>query len=200
MNKIASLVAVGLVSMASSQLAMAHGSHFVTGTDGNYAKSSNGNCVIFGSGVKGSDCHAKHEEPAPAVVEEAPAPEPVAVTESFTLSGDALFETNSSDLTSAGKASLNEFIAKATGTEGLTIESITVTGHADSRGSDAYNQTLSEKRADTVGYYLGANGIDYSKVTTLGAGETQPVASNDTAAGRAQNRRVELEVSGFTTK
>ena len=67
-------------------------------------------------------------------------------------------------------------------------------GHTDSRGSDAYNQALSERRANSVKEYLQAQGITATRLTARGYGETQAVASNDTAEGRAQNRRVELIV------
>jgi outer membrane protein OmpA-like peptidoglycan-associated protein len=76
---------------------------------------------------------------------------------------------------------------------GLKIE---VEGHTDSVGSDAFNQRLSEQRASTVRDYLVAQGIAQNMVTSQGFGETRPVATNDTNAGRQQNRRVELVVSG----
>ncbi len=69
----------------------------------------------------------------------------------------------------------------------LTVE---IQGHTDSRGSTAYNQRLSENRAQAVKQYLVNNGIAASRLTTVGFGESRPVASNDTEAGRAQNRRV----------
>jgi OmpA family len=71
-----------------------------------------------------------------------------------------------------------------------------VDGHTDSVGSEAYNQQLSEKRAASVRDYLAQQSIPISSVVVRGFGKTQPVASNATAAGRQQNRRVELVVSG----
>lgn len=71
---------------------------------------------------------------------------------------------------------------------------VLVIGHTDSVGSDAYNQKLSEKRATSVKGYLVRKGLRASQLTTRGAGESQPVAPNETADGRAQNRRVELIV------
>ena len=67
-------------------------------------------------------------------------------------------------------------------------------GHTDSTGPDTYNQGLSERRAKSVRDYLVAGGIDASRIETAGYGESQPVADNSTRDGRAQNRRVELEV------
>jgi outer membrane protein OmpA-like peptidoglycan-associated protein len=76
---------------------------------------------------------------------------------------------------------------------GLKLE---VEGHTDSVGSEEYNQRLSENRAGAVRDYLVQQGIRSDTVTARGFGETQPVVSNDSAAGKQQNRRVELVVSG----
>jgi len=69
---------------------------------------------------------------------------------------------------------------------------IEVTGHTDSKGTDAYNMTLSQNRANAVAGYLGGRGVASSRMVVSGAGETRPVASNDNESGRAQNRRVEI--------
>jgi outer membrane protein OmpA-like peptidoglycan-associated protein len=71
---------------------------------------------------------------------------------------------------------------------------IEVAGHTDSQGADQYNQQLSERRASAVAGYLGSHGVKSTRLLTIGAGETRPVASNDTDAGRAANRRVELTI------
>ena len=69
-----------------------------------------------------------------------------------------------------------------------------VGGHTDSQGSDSYNQTLSERRANSVADYLANKGMPRARMVTIGAGEGHPVASNDTEEGRAQNRRVEITI------
>ncbi len=69
---------------------------------------------------------------------------------------------------------------------------VEVAGHTDSVGNDGYNQQLSQRRADAVAGYLNSRGIMRDRMITVGAGETRPVASNDTEAGRASNRRVEI--------
>lgn len=71
---------------------------------------------------------------------------------------------------------------------------IDVYGHTDSTGSDAYNQQLSERRAISVADYLSAHGVQAARIGTRGYGESQPIASNDTDAGRAANRRVEVKI------
>lgn len=69
---------------------------------------------------------------------------------------------------------------------------IEVAGHTDSVGTDAYNQTLSQQRANSVSAYLGSKGVAQQRMIVVGAGESRPIASNDADAGRAQNRRVEI--------
>jgi len=74
-----------------------------------------------------------------------------------------------------------------------------IRGHADSTGTDAYNQTLSEKRAAAVMKYLVDHGIDKARLTAIGFGESRPVASNDTAEGQKLNRRVEIKFNAMGT-
>ena len=69
---------------------------------------------------------------------------------------------------------------------------VEIAGHTDSVGTDAYNQGLSERRANSVAAYLGGHGVMQQRMITVGAGESRPIASNDTVSGRAQNRRVEI--------
>jgi len=75
---------------------------------------------------------------------------------------------------------------------------IDVFGHTDSDGADAYNQTLSERRAAAVADYLVARGVQSARMATRGFGETQPIASNATAEGKASNRRVEIKIAPVT--
>ncbi|WP_313331879.1 OmpA family protein [Sphingobium yanoikuyae] len=75
---------------------------------------------------------------------------------------------------------------------------IDVYGHTDSDGSDAYNQTLSERRAQSVAGYLTSHGVQSARIATRGFGETQPIASNATEEGKAANRRVEIKISPVT--
>jgi len=71
---------------------------------------------------------------------------------------------------------------------------IEVAGHTDNVGSDAYNQQLSVQRANAVAAYLGGKNVIQQRMMIVGAGETHPIATNDTDAGRAQNRRVEITI------
>jgi outer membrane protein OmpA-like peptidoglycan-associated protein len=108
---------------------------------------------------------------------------------------DVLFDTGSATL----KPGTREKLARVSGILLSHPElKVQVEGHTDSVGDDTYNQRLSENRADSVRSYLVGQGIASGAVTTKGFGKTQPVATNDTAAGRQQNRRVELVVAGET--
>ena len=96
-----------------------------------------------------------------------------------------------------GKAKLNDLVSKL---QGMNLEVIIAVGHTDSIGTDAYNQRLSVRRAEAVKAYLVSKGIEANRVYTEGKGEKQPVADNKSAAGRAKNRRVEIEVVGTRNK
>lgn len=106
---------------------------------------------------------------------------------------DVLFDFGKYTLRSGTREKLAKVSGILLAHPGLRIE---VEGHTDSVGSDEFNQRLSEQRASTVRDYLVAQGVPSDMVTSRGFGKTQPVASNDTAAGRQQNRRVEMVVSG----
>ncbi|MCX6625830.1 MAG: OmpA family protein, partial [Acidobacteria bacterium] len=106
---------------------------------------------------------------------------------------DVLFDTAKSSLRPQAREKLAKVAGIVSGHPGLRLD---VEGHTDSVGGEAYNQRLSEQRGSSVRDYLTQQGMPSSSVTAKGLGKTQPVASNDTAAGRQQNRRVELVISG----
>lgn len=99
------------------------------------------------------------------------------------------FDYDKSTLQAAGRPILDEAAEILKSNPDVTVE---VRGYTDSRGSDGYNMRLSERRAQTVKNYLVSRGVPASRLVTRGYGESDPVATNETAAGRAQNRRVEL--------
>lgn len=101
------------------------------------------------------------------------------------------FLPGSTTLTDDAKAVLDPAASALKGQQDLKVE---IGGHTDAQGSDAANQRLSQRRADSVRQYLIDKGVDASRLTAKGYGEAQPVASNDTPAGRAENRRVEFKV------
>jgi outer membrane protein OmpA-like peptidoglycan-associated protein len=106
---------------------------------------------------------------------------------------DVLFDTAKYSLRPLAREKLAKVAGIVSGYPGLRLD---VEGHTDSVGGDDYNQRLSERRGDAVRDYLTQQGVATTSVTAKGFGKTQPVASNDTAQGRQQNRRVELVISG----
>ncbi|MFC5499124.1 outer membrane protein OmpA [Caenimonas terrae] len=130
--------------------------------------------------------------PAPAPAPAAAAPQPPAATK-VTYAADAFFDFDKSVLKPEGKAKLDDLVSKV---KDINLEVIIAVGHTDSVGTDAYNQRLSVRRAESVKAYLVSKGIEKNRVYTEGKGEKQPVADNKTAEGRAKNRRVEIEVVG----
>ncbi len=103
------------------------------------------------------------------------------------FSSKVLFATDKSDLSEKSKSTINDL---ATILNKYPDTDLTIQGHTDSSGPDAYNQTLSEKRAESVANYLKMQGVTSDRLTSLGFGESQPIADNETAHGRAENRRV----------
>jgi len=102
-----------------------------------------------------------------------------------------LFGYDSSTLQSEAKANISKL---ADILKKYPDSNILITGHTDSDGSENYNQTLSEQRAKAVSDYTMYKGISSSRLSTVGLGETEPVASNDTADGKQLNRRVEIAI------
>ena len=144
--------------------------------------------------------------PPPAVVVQTPvapvvappvAVAPVPTSEKVSFSADAFFDFDKSTLKTEGKEKLDDLAMKL---QGINLEVIIAVGHTDSIGTDAYNEKLSMRRANSVKAYLQGKGIEASRIYTEGKGEKQPVESNATSEGRAKNRRVEIEVVGTRMK
>lgn len=168
---------------------------------GNALKTGLGECLRLGGwsddatvdsceGIDNSEtAAAEPEEAEPAPVPKAPA-EPIISKSLF--DDEAFFDTNESTLTAAAEESLADLIAQLDQMD--SISAIQITGHTDSRGEEAYNQQLSEARANSVMEFLAAAFPDVA-ITATGEGESSPVATNSTPEGRQQNRRVEVQVS-----
>jgi OOP family OmpA-OmpF porin len=181
------------------------------GSDGNLAKSGSGSCVRTGSWTPAranAECDPALM-PKVAAAPVAPAPqaraEPVVVAakpmpaiEKVAMSADALFDFDKSELKPAGMAALDEVVRKLN-LAGAQLGNIVTTGHTDSIGSSEYNMDLSNRRAEVVKTYLISKGIDASYIDTAALGEGQPIADNATAAGRAENRHVDIEVTSTRT-
>ncbi|GLS16077.1 outer membrane protein OmpA [Hydrogenophaga electricum] len=152
------------------------------------------------------DCDgALQPPPPPAPVAQAPAPAPVvtpapeppppapAPVMALSLQAETLFDFDKAVLKPAGKTALDTLVADMAKVD---VETVIAVGHTDAIGTETYNQALSVRRVEAVKAYLVSKGVPADRIKTEGRGETQPVASNQTREGRAQNRRVEIEVVG----
>ena len=136
---------------------------------------------------------AKEKADAAAAAAAAAAANKVPVNKPIKLDARALFSTNSAELSGSGTSAIDQL---ASGISELTeVNRVVVVGHTDSRGAESYNQGLSERRAEAVRNQLSAK-LPNLDIAAIGRGETRPVASNDSALGRAKNRRVEIVVIG----
>ena len=105
---------------------------------------------------------------------------------------DLNFASNSAELNAEARTILNAVAAGIKGNP--AVKQVTVTGHSDSQGAAAYNKDLSERRAKAVADYLREQGLSELEITSAGMGEESPIATNATPEGRAENRRVEIDL------
>ena len=108
-----------------------------------------------------------------------------------TFDSGILFAVNQSTLQPAGQQNLRDLVASLEEYEGTEVLAV---GHTDSTGEEAYNQALSERRADSARTFMIGAGLDASRIRAIGRGELEPIATNDTDAGRQANRRVEIAI------
>lgn len=107
------------------------------------------------------------------------------------MPGNITFITDSADINSGFYATLNS-VAKVL--KKFDDSTVLVSGHTDNTGSDSYNLTLSQNRAQAVADYLSGQGVKYKRFEVMGMGKSNPIASNTSSTGRAQNRRVEIKI------
>ncbi|MFA0047264.1 OmpA family protein [Vibrio sp. 10N.261.51.F11] len=131
------------------------------------------------------------EPEAVVVEEEAEVVVTKAQTESFS---QGTFATNSTELSDEGKAAIQPIVEVL---QTYPQSTVNIVGHTDSTGAAEYNMMISKKRAAAVAAYIEEQGIEADRITASGEGEENPIASNDTAEGRAQNRRVEATIPSF---
>ncbi|SDZ98709.1 OmpA-OmpF porin, OOP family [Thiothrix caldifontis] len=192
LKKVASISVAALMAAMMMTTAYAEDGKYVQNSDGKPVKNSSDECVTAQYGSMPEGCEAAPPAPAPAPAPPPPAPAPAPI-QKMTLTSDANFDFDKATLKPAGQANLDQFLS---GLAGAKVSGISVVGHTDSVGSDAYNQKLSEQRAAAVANYLAGKGVPAAAIQASGKGESQPVADNSTKAGRAANRRVEVEASG----
>lgn len=180
-------------------------SGYVTDTRGRVAKSGTGQCWRTGSWTPAlaiAECDpelmpktaAVAPAPAEAPVPVAAAPKapaaPTPVAEKIIVTKGTMFDFDKSIIKPAGEETLDGLVRELQGNLRLVVS----TGHTDAIGSDVYNQDLSLRRAEAVKAYLVAKGIDGHRIEAVGKGKRELIADNATANGRAQDRRVEIEV------
>jgi len=203
---VSSLLFATLTAFSAQAAGMSPG--YVYDASGKAARDSNGKCVLTSAWNKDNatkECHPelfpepkpepKAAEPAPAPVVVAPPPPPPPTPKIMVFEAAALFGVNKAEISPTGKEKIKEYRERAR-EELSSAKTIKITGHTDSSGKAEYNQKLSVKRAEAVRDYLISLGADASKMEVAGMGATKPIADNKTAAGRANNRRVEVEVLG----
>ncbi len=197
-----SLLAVLAISALTANVAPAHEggtatAGYVGDINKHYVTDSAGNCVRTSSwskdnATKECDPELFPEEP---MMEEAavPAPPPMPVYQKVTISATALFDFDKAVLKEQGKDAIHG-LDEQIKSKGAEVIDINVVGHTDSVGPEEYNMQLSIRRATAVKDYMVSEGIDPGIIDVIGKGESEPVASNDTAAGRAENRRVDISI------
>ncbi len=199
---------IGLEKQLSSDWAVRVEYQYFDDFDDNYVQDLNSNFVTvglsynFGTGNTTASAAAA----SAAVVTQAPAepiaePEVVVVEEEVVVTkaktesfSQGMFETNSTELSSEGKTALMPLVEVL---QAHPQSSVNVVGHTDSTGAAEYNMMISKKRAAAVAAYIEEQGIEADRITASGEGEENPVASNATAEGRAQNRRVDATIPSF---
>lgn len=191
MNKSIKLSALVVAMMLSSGAFAAKAGYATDGVLDNVARNAYGECWKDGYFNKATDglveCGDKEAAKPVAVAPAVPAPAVVSQIKSFTLSAAGLFAFDKTVITS-GNAALDGVVAELKGDKYL--KSVAIVGHTDSMGAEAYNQKLSERRANAVKDYLVAGGIPAEKISASGAGESQAKMTEQCSKIKARNQRI----------
>lgn len=162
---------------------------------GNAAGSTAKGAIIgaVAGGTVGAIIGARMDRQAEELAAEIPNAKVERVGEGVLVTFDSglLFDFDSDVIRGASRDNLTEL---ASSLKKYADSDVLIVGHTDAVGSDSYNQSLSDRRADSAARYLTSQGVERSRIQTEGMGEAEPVATNDTDAGRAQNRRVEVAI------
>ena len=193
MNKTLKLLLAGVISVAATATSAQNVDNWVNSTGTNWR---NGDGTLCWRDANWTPATASKGCDGALVAKPAPAKPAPAVTQSkITLQADTLYDFDKATLKPEGKATLDKI---ARDLSKIKLEVIIAVGNTDSVGTDAYNMALGQRRAQSVKAYLTSKGVDGSRIYTESKGESNPVASNATAEGRAKNRRTDIEVVGTT--
>ena len=188
MNKTLKLVLAGVVTVAAGTTSAQNVDNWVNAT-GTPWKNGDGTLCwrdanwTPATAAKGCD----------GFLEAKAAAQPKVTQTKITLQADTLYDFDKATLKPEGKATLDKVAADLAK---IKLEVIIAVGNTDSVGTDAYNLALGQRRAQSVKAYLVSKGVDGGRIYTESKGESNPVASNATAEGRAKNRRTDIEVVG----
>jgi OOP family OmpA-OmpF porin len=195
MNKTLKLVLAGVVTVAAGATSAQSVDNWVNSTGTPWRNGDGTLCWrdaawTPASAAKGCDGFL---EPKAAAAKPAAAAQPKVTQTKITLQADTLYDFDKATLKPEGKATLDKVAADL---GKIRLEVIIAVGNTDSVGSDAYNQALGQRRAQSVKAYLISKGVDGGRIYTESKGKSNPVATNATAEGRAKNRRTDIEVVG----
>lgn len=192
------------ITLSSAAYAHDEGQNgYLTDTRGNVVKNSYGQCWRTGywtPAMATSECDADlvKKAEAPKVAEAAPAAAPMApigpekpAMEKITLQAETLFDFDKAVVRTDGKKALDEKVVSPM-KQYPQVEVVLVTGHADRIGSEKYNQSLSQRRADAVKAYLVEQGVDTQRIETAAKGESEPVVSCNEVKGRENGKNKKL--------
>ncbi len=197
----AALLAAGCAEMTDTQRRTAQGAGIGAVAGGVISAATGGKHVARDAAIGGAagaligNIWSKHMESQKQAMEEATKGTEVDVVRTadnqlkLNIPSDISFDTNSANLKPELRSVLEQF---ATGLKSNTGTLVRVVGHTDSKGNDAINNPLSQERANSVRNFLSDRGVAEGRIETVGRGEREPIASNETVEGRAKNRRVEI--------
>jgi OmpA-OmpF porin, OOP family len=193
MNKTLKLVLAGVVTVAAGATSAQSVDNWVNSTGTPWRNGDGTLCwrdAAWTPATAAKGCDGFLEPKAAA---KPAAAQPKVTQTKITLQADTLYDFDKATLKPEGKATLDKVAADLSK---IRLEVIIAVGNTDSVGSDAYNQALGQRRAQSVKAYLISKGVDGGRIYTESKGKSNPVATNATAEGRAKNRRTDIEVVG----
>jgi OOP family OmpA-OmpF porin len=192
MNKTLKLVLAGVVTVAAGATSAQSVDNWVNATGTPWRNGDGTLCWRDAAWTPATAAKGCDGFLAPKAAAAAPAQPKVTQTK-ITLQADTLYDFDKATLKPEGKATLDKVAADLSK---IRLEVIIAVGNTDGVGSDAYNQALGQRRAQSVKAYLISKGVDGGRIYTESKGKSNPVATNATAEGRAKNRRTDIEVVG----
>jgi OOP family OmpA-OmpF porin len=193
MNKTLKLVLAGVVTVAAGATSAQSVDNWVNSTGTPWRNGDGTLCwrdAAWTPATAAKGCDGFLEPKAAA---KPAAAQPKVTQTKITLQADTLYDFDKATLKPEGKATLDKVAADL---NKIRLEVIIAVGNTDGVGSDAYNQALGQRRAQSVKAYLISKGVDGGRIYTESKGKSNPVATNATAEGRAKNRRTDIEVVG----